>query len=245
MKCWKISLECNYLFPDFWAACLLGERQERCNLLTRFLRNLIHAFLLFNIPKSAETKKEEGDKMISKRKRKRTSGEFDGGLENPPRPPECPLCFNAFLPPTHQARSSRAEQCSNGTTPLRRASQILSLASPLNFWLVIPIWEIVSFYQTRSVTILKTTPFFIISILCDAFKFCLHKQERLLSEVKLRGLHKFDKTLKLKSYYAKVDRRFERNSHRPIQYDHSVCSLTRFVCTLYIYVELLVSGLRF
>ena len=216
MKCWKISLECNYLFPDFWAACLLGERQERCNLLTRFLRNLIHAFLLFNIPKSAETKKEEGDKMISKRKRKRPS-----------------------------ARTSRAEKCSNGTTPLRRASQILSHASPLNFWLVIPIWEIVSFYQTRSVTILKTTPCFIISILCDAFKFCLHKQERLLSEVKLRGLHKFDKTLKLKSYYAKVDRRFERNSHRPIQYDHSVCSLTRFVCTLYIYVELLVSGLRF
>ena len=119
MKCWKISLECNYLFPDFWAACLLGERQERCNLLTRFLRNLIHAFLLFNIPKSAETKKEEGDKMISKRKRKRPS-----------------------------ARTSRAEKCSNGTTPLRRASQILSHASPLNFWLVIPIWEILSFYQT-------------------------------------------------------------------------------------------------
>ena len=75
------------MFPDFWAACLLGERQERCNLLTRFLRNLIPAFSLFNIRKSAETKKEEGDKMISKRKRKRTSREFGCGLDNPPRPP--------------------------------------------------------------------------------------------------------------------------------------------------------------
>ena len=83
-------------------------------------------------------------------------------------------------------------------------------------------------------TILKITPHFVISILFDAFKFCLHKQERLLSEVKLQGLHKFDKTLKLKSDYEKIDRRFDRNSHHPIQYDHFVCSLTRFVCTLYI-----------
>ena len=81
-------------------------------------------------------------------------------------------------------------------------------------------------------TILKITPHFVISILFDAFKFCLHKQERLLSEVKLQGLHKFDKTLKLKSDYEKIDRRFDRNSHHPIQYDHFVCSLTRFVCTL-------------
>ena len=114
MKCWKISLECNYLFPDFWAACLLGERQERCNLLTRFLRNLIHAFLLFNILKSAGTEKQEGDKVISKRKRKRTSGEFDGGVNNPPRPPECPLCFNALPPPIKQ---DLPEQSSVATAP--------------------------------------------------------------------------------------------------------------------------------
>ena len=114
MECWKISLECNYLLPDFWAACLLGERQERCNLLTRFLRNLIHTFLRFNIRKSAGTEKEEGDKVISKRKRKRTSGEFDCELDNPPRPPECPLCFNALLP---NIKQDFPEQWSVATAP--------------------------------------------------------------------------------------------------------------------------------
>ena len=112
----------------------------------------------------------------------------------------------------------------------------VSTNSALNFWLVIPIWKI------RSADLWQFWK--LCHILYDASKFCLHKQERLLSEVKLQGLHKFDKTLKLKSYYEKVDRRFERNSHRPIQYDHFVCSLTRFVCTLYIYVELPVSRLR-
>ena len=52
--------------------------------------------------------------MISKRKRKRTSGEFDGGVNNPPRPPECPLCFNAFLSPIKQ---DLPEQSSVATAP--------------------------------------------------------------------------------------------------------------------------------
>ena len=43
-------------------------------------------------------------------------------------------------PPTHQARSSRPEKCSNGTTSLRRASQILSPASaPSVGWLGGPL----------------------------------------------------------------------------------------------------------